>query len=220
MPSPITRVYSAHVQVLPTSRSPCGSYPAITLKFRFYHVFRTGKRQHASDQQFLQDVPSLWFPLTGVPTAATTLSTARRTSGRLRRPSAFFQACFSFHCFLRRVRCLFGRSVNSVSFPLFLACPAILLSFFRQRPVPPSPMSSPAFPCVFLLGQACATFFTGGPHSKFGKLSPRQFLLDETLFIPFIKVVTQQIWSAWCNFVCSNHQTHAEDRLIQKLRIS
>jgi len=35
-----------------------------------------------------------------------------------------------------------------------------------------------------VLLQACATFFNGGPHSIFGKLTRvHQFLLDETLII-------------------------------------
>jgi len=40
---------------------------ALSLQFRPYRVFRRGQR--ASDQEALQDVPSLRFPLTGVPRA-------------------------------------------------------------------------------------------------------------------------------------------------------
>ena len=51
-------------------------------------------------------LPSLQFPLTDVPTAATAFPNAKCTSSRFRWLPAFLRVWFIFHCFLRRASCL------------------------------------------------------------------------------------------------------------------
>ena len=97
-----------------------------------------------------QDVPSLRFTLTGVPTSATTLPNARRTSNRLRRPSAFFQACF-FLVASRDVVAVF-LDVLLIQCPFHFSFPCWLSVSFPWTPCSTTPFCFPPLcTCVFLL---------------------------------------------------------------------
>jgi len=129
---------------LPTSWFPrvyqTRHHPAIPILPRFLQR----QLQHTSDQQSLQDVPSLRFSLTGVTTAAKTLPTPHAVAF-----DDFRLLVGLILLYLPSVTwsLFFRRSVSSVSYTHFLDSPA---DFFSLFPLAPSSIR-PLFPSVFHL---------------------------------------------------------------------